>query len=79
MDEGFLCSNGIDWSTDGEWLFFVDSRRDAIFRYRYDVDTGSIGKRGAVRRHAQLCRASPTVWRSTQRDCSGAPSGTAPL
>ena len=45
MDEGFLCSNGIDWSTDGEWLFFVDSRRDAIFRYRYDVDTGSIGKR----------------------------------
>ena len=45
MDEGFLCSNGIDWSTDGEWLFFVDSRRDAIFRYRYDADTGSIGKR----------------------------------
>ena len=45
MDEGFLCSNGIDWSTDGEWLFFVDSRRDAIFRYRYDVDTGSLGKR----------------------------------
>ena len=29
----------------GEWLFFVDSRRDAIFRYRYDADTGSIGKR----------------------------------
>jgi sugar lactone lactonase YvrE len=45
MAEGFLCSNGIDWSTDGEWLFFVDSRRDAIFRYRYDVDTGSIGER----------------------------------
>ena len=45
MDEGFLCSNGIDWSTDGEWLYFVDSRQDAIFRYRYDLDTGSIGKR----------------------------------
>ena len=45
MDEGFLCSNGIDWSADGEWLFFVDSRRDAIFRYRFDVDTGRIGER----------------------------------
>jgi sugar lactone lactonase YvrE len=44
MDEGFLCSNGIDWSLDDRWMFFVDSRRDAIFRYESDA-SGNIGAR----------------------------------
>jgi sugar lactone lactonase YvrE len=44
MDEGFLCSNGIGWSPDNQWMFFVDSRRDAIFRYESDA-TGKIGSR----------------------------------
>jgi L-arabinonolactonase len=45
MDQGFLCSNGIAWSLDQRWMFFVDSRRDAIYRYRSDVETGTIGAR----------------------------------
>jgi sugar lactone lactonase YvrE len=45
MDRGFLCSNGITWSTDRRRMFFVDSRNNAIYRYRYDVDTGVIGQR----------------------------------
>ena len=45
MDSGFLCSNGIAWSLDGRWMFFVDSRRDAIYRYRFDRETGAIEDR----------------------------------
>ena len=44
-DEGFLCSNGIDWSPDGRWMYFVDSRSDVIYRYAFDVDSGAIGDR----------------------------------
>jgi sugar lactone lactonase YvrE len=45
MDRGFLCSNGITWSTDRRWLFFVDSRRNAIYRYRFDGEAGRIEDR----------------------------------
>jgi sugar lactone lactonase YvrE len=41
VDRGFICSNGITWSTDRRWMFFVDSRMHAIYRYRYDDETGS--------------------------------------
>ncbi|HET6945665.1 MAG TPA: SMP-30/gluconolactonase/LRE family protein [Gaiellaceae bacterium] len=45
MDGGFLCSNGITWSADRQWLFFVDSRNNAIFRYGFDEESGAIGDR----------------------------------
>jgi sugar lactone lactonase YvrE len=45
MDRGFLCSNGITWSTDRRWMFFVDSRKHAVYRYPWDADTGAIGNR----------------------------------
>jgi sugar lactone lactonase YvrE len=45
MDGGFLCSNGITWSTDRHWMFFVDSRNTTIFRYRYDPEVGTVGER----------------------------------
>jgi sugar lactone lactonase YvrE len=45
MDRGFLCSNGITWSTDRRWLFFVDSRNNAIYRYRFDDQEGRVGDR----------------------------------
>jgi Gluconolactonase len=45
MDRGFLCSNGITWSTDRRWLFFVDSRNDAIYRYRFDEEEGRLEDR----------------------------------
>ncbi|GAA1288222.1 gluconolaconase [Planotetraspora silvatica] len=40
VDEGFYCSNGIDWSPDGRWMYFVDSRADLIHRYAFDAETG---------------------------------------
>jgi sugar lactone lactonase YvrE len=40
VDQGFYCSNGIDWSPDGRWMYFVDSRADVIYRYAYDVESG---------------------------------------
>jgi sugar lactone lactonase YvrE len=45
MDQGFLCPNGIAWSPDQRWMFFVDSRRDAIYRYPFDVVAGTLGAR----------------------------------
>jgi sugar lactone lactonase YvrE len=44
-DEGFFCSNGIDWSPDAHWMYFVDSRADAIYRYAFDGDSGGLGDR----------------------------------
>lgn len=41
VDEGFYCSNGMDWSPDGRWMYFADSRADVIFRYAFDVDSGA--------------------------------------
>jgi L-arabinonolactonase len=45
VDSGFLCSNGLAWSLDERWLYFVDSRRRAIFRYRFDSETGHADER----------------------------------
>jgi sugar lactone lactonase YvrE len=45
MDEGFYCSNGIDWSPDGRWMYFVDSRQDRIYRYAFDRDSGDVRDR----------------------------------
>ncbi|MEW1861730.1 SMP-30/gluconolactonase/LRE family protein [Streptomyces sp. NBC_00669] len=44
-DEGFHCSNGIDWSPDGRRMYFVDSRQHRIHAYRFDLADGSIGER----------------------------------
>ncbi|MFD7315091.1 SMP-30/gluconolactonase/LRE family protein [Streptomyces sp. NPDC059883] len=41
VDEGFYCPNGIDWSPDGRWMYFVDSRADVIYRYAFDVESGA--------------------------------------
>jgi sugar lactone lactonase YvrE len=45
MDGGFLCPNGITWSADRRWLYFVDSRSNAIFRYRFDEEIGVVSDR----------------------------------
>lgn len=45
VDEGFFCSNGIDWSPDGRWMYFVDSRRDVIHRYAFDPGSGAATRR----------------------------------
>ena len=45
VDSGFVCSNGIAWSLDERWMYFVDSRRDAIYRYEFDAESGEVGER----------------------------------
>jgi sugar lactone lactonase YvrE len=42
VDTGFYCSNGIDWSPDGRWMYFVDSRVNRIYRYEFVVSTGVV-------------------------------------
>jgi sugar lactone lactonase YvrE/GNAT superfamily N-acetyltransferase len=44
-DQGFRCSNGIDWSPDGRWMYFVDSHDRVIYRYAFDVGSGAIADR----------------------------------
>lgn len=45
VDEGFQCANGIDWSPDGRWMYFVDSRQDRVHRYPFDAAAGTLGPR----------------------------------
>lgn len=42
MDTGFIVSNGMAFSPDGETMIFGDSRGDIMWRYRLDMDTGEI-------------------------------------
>jgi sugar lactone lactonase YvrE len=44
-DKGFCCSNGMDWSPDGRWMYFVDSHDHVIYRYSFDVESGGIADR----------------------------------
>src|SRR5258708_24185107 len=37
----------MDWSPDGRWMSFADSRADVIYRYDFDVESGSAVDRQA--------------------------------
>ena len=78
MDEGFYCSNGIDWSPDGRWMYFVDSRQDRIYRYAFDPADGEVRDREVFIDTDRADRASPMVCASMPPATSGAHSGTAP-
>lgn len=41
IDSGFGVSNGIAWSPDDRWMYFVDSRVRTIYRYRFDLASGA--------------------------------------
>lgn len=43
--EGVQESNGLDWSTDGAVLFYVDSGEPVVRRYAYDLASGRVGQR----------------------------------
>ena len=40
---GVIVANGPCFSPDGETFYFADTRRNAIFAYAYDPETGAIG------------------------------------
>ncbi len=40
---GVIVANGPCFSPDGETFYFADTRRNAIFAYDYDTETGAIG------------------------------------
>jgi sugar lactone lactonase YvrE len=35
-------SNGIDWSPDNQFCYYVDSGASTLYRYRYDLDSGKL-------------------------------------
>ncbi len=41
LDEGFKLANGLDFSPDGQTLYFADSAERRIYAYDYDVATGT--------------------------------------
>jgi len=44
-DAGFLLSNGIAFSPDDRWLYFAETGSARIYRYAFDLATGSLGDR----------------------------------
>jgi sugar lactone lactonase YvrE len=45
IDEGFVCSNGMDWSPDDRLYYFVESGSRNLFVYDYDAASGEIENR----------------------------------
>jgi sugar lactone lactonase YvrE len=41
--DGIICSNGPAWSLDGRIMYHVDSTRQRITAYDFDVDSGTVG------------------------------------
>jgi sugar lactone lactonase YvrE len=44
-DHGFLLGNGLAWSPDTRWLYFVDTARHCVWRYGWSAEHGVIGTR----------------------------------
>lgn len=47
MDQGFILTNGIAFSPDDRFMYVADSRREVVYRYDFDIESGSIGNRRA--------------------------------
>lgn len=45
VDSGFAISNGIAWSPDDRFLYFIDSGVNRVYRYAFDIDSGAVGER----------------------------------
>lgn len=45
MDNGFILSNGIGFSPDNQYLYFSDSLAHTIYRYDFDLKSGTIANR----------------------------------
>lgn len=51
FDGGFGCPNTVVWSPDGRHMYFGDSLTGWIYRYKFDSETGTVGKREEFARH----------------------------
>lgn len=45
MDSGFDVCNGIGFSPDDRWFYLTDTGQRLIYRYAFDLETGSLGMR----------------------------------
>ena len=46
--DGCACSNGIDWTSDGKTMFYIDSPKQMIEAFDFDVKTGVLSGRRKV-------------------------------
>lgn len=45
---GVGISNGLAWSSDGNWMYYIDSARGSIDRFSYDVASGTFDDRSVM-------------------------------
>jgi L-arabinonolactonase len=45
VDKGIICSNGPCWSPDDRTFYFADSFKQQLFRYDYDIASGTLSNR----------------------------------
>ncbi|WP_334137443.1 SMP-30/gluconolactonase/LRE family protein [Muricomes intestini] len=43
--EGVTISNGLDWSPDGKYLYYIDTPTGTLWRFLYDEETGTLHDR----------------------------------
>ena len=48
LDTDIICSNGIAWSPDNKTMYFSDTRKEALYAYDYDIDTGDVSNRRVI-------------------------------
>ncbi len=48
LDTDIICSNGIAWSPDNKTMYFSDTRKEALYAYDYDIDTGDVSDRRII-------------------------------
>jgi sugar lactone lactonase YvrE len=51
--DGVACSNGIAWSPDLKTMYYIDSMKQTVDAFDYDVDTGEIANRRTVIRYEE--------------------------
>ena len=45
VDDGITVSNGLAWSPDNTVMYFADTRKDVVYAYDYDIETGDASNR----------------------------------
>ena len=47
--DGCACSNGLDWTADGKTMFYIDTPRQMVEQFDFDVQTGTLSGRRKFR------------------------------